>query len=708
MLLHGNRDGVSPCRSKTVQDTVGGSLPRVPKESMNAVAGRMRKVNVRCAAFFATLALVPSGLVTGSVVPSKLEVPRLAAAGSEGSYSAPTTTTLTVSNFHGGLVDGLPTFDWVWTATVAASGDPAPRAATGWIDFVLSDDTTVLANFYAYYSSASRPAVCALQTQVTLSQMIYPECESGGVTSVQLTGAQVSSPALALRARFVGSDHSGPSCSAPINPDTVPVYSPVISAPSDGSCPSWLPPPCPSGTVTGVIASETSPGAQGNFEVTARIANQTTAAIRVTGWMPSDLATIQAVLAVLSNSNEPDQWNDHPALVRQGESLTDTVAANFNSVTEPPSSQNSLMVLWEFASPEFADCQGAPDATGTPQPFIRPGQRTSSPTVPIRRQEQRVVVLSARASPQVLGPAGGTVVVAGSVRAARTCQLQLLSQHDFSVIYATNPRPCGDGTFSAHLVIGANRALHSREIVFALVARNGDSVSRGRFYISMGGAVPAVVSSVSVTPRAVGMAGGTVQVTAQVEGAVTCQLKMLTAQSFPVVYATNVRPCAGGTFSAKVIVGARGEQPKPSIPLVLLVRNSISTSSRSFYIMLTNVSIEPKHLTTSSSCPSGTVTGAIVRQSWTDDVGDVSVTVKVTNGTSAAVQVLDWSISDPDMVVFSDENWMNSPPTIPAGDSITDTESGITTDSYLPPPSRDHVSVDWSFAWSKFSGCGAP
>jgi hypothetical protein len=51
-------------------------------------------------------------------------------------------------------------------------------------------------------------------------------------------------------------------------------------------------------------------------------------------------------------------------------------------------------------------------------------------------------ILSVGAVPQQLGPHGGTTRVSASIEHAKTCQLHLLSQQAFNVVYATNLRPC--------------------------------------------------------------------------------------------------------------------------------------------------------------------------------------------------------------------------------------------------------------------------
>src|ERR1035441_5115281 len=92
------------------------------------------------------------------------------------------------------------------------------------------------------------------------------------------------------------------------------------------------------------------------------------------------------------------------------------------------------------------------------------------------------VVLSARATPSGLGPDGGQVEGTGTVKAARSCQLQLLSRQSFPVVYSHDATTaCGTGTYSAYVTIGANPTPVRRTVAFALVARNGPFSFTGRF-----------------------------------------------------------------------------------------------------------------------------------------------------------------------------------------------------------------------------------
>jgi hypothetical protein len=64
--------------------------------------------------------------------------------------------------------------------------------------------------------------------------------------------------------------------------------------------------------------------------------------------------------------------------------------------------------------------------------------------------------------------------------------LVLLSKQSFPVVYSHNATTsCRTGRYSAHVAIGANRTAIKRTIAFALVGRNGELSSTGRFYVSL-------------------------------------------------------------------------------------------------------------------------------------------------------------------------------------------------------------------------------
>jgi hypothetical protein len=197
-------------------------------------------------------------------------------------------------------------------------------------------------------------------------------------------------------------------------------------------------------------------------------------------------------------------------------------------------------------------------------------------------------VLSARATPSALGPAGGQVLVSGTVNNANTCQLVLLSRQSFPVVYSHNPTvACQGGAYSARVTIGANPSATKRTVAFALVARNGTYSSRGYFYVALEPLLVPTVLSARATPSALGPGGGRVIASGTVKNANTCQLVLLSHQSFPVVYSHNpTTACQGGNYSAHVTIGANPSATKRTVAFVLVARNGIYTSRGYFYVAL--------------------------------------------------------------------------------------------------------------------------
>jgi hypothetical protein len=157
--------------------------------------------------------------------------------------------------------------------------------------------------------------------------------------------------------------------------------------------------------------------------------------------------------------------------------------------------------------------------------------------------------------------------VTGKVRHAASCQLELLSRQSFPVVYSHNPTTaCRSGNYSAHVIIGANPSAAKRTVAFALVAGNGPYTSTGRFYVSLAPlAVPSILSA-RATPSALGPSGGQVAVTGTVRHAASCQLELLSRQSFPVVYSHNpTTACRSGNYSAHVVIGANPSTAKRTV-----------------------------------------------------------------------------------------------------------------------------------------------
>jgi hypothetical protein len=95
------------------------------------------------------------------------------------------------------------------------------------------------------------------------------------------------------------------------------------------------------------------------------------------------------------------------------------------------------------------------------------------------------------------------------------------------------------------------------------------------------------VLSAYATPSALGPSGGTVTVTGRVKNARTCQLEVLSRQSFPVVYSHNpTSACQNGAFSARVLIGANPSPVKRTVAFALLARDGSLSSTGLFYVSL--------------------------------------------------------------------------------------------------------------------------
>ena len=97
-------------------------------------------------------------------------------------------------------------------------------------------------------------------------------------------------------------------------------------------------------------------------------------------------------------------------------------------------------------------------------------------------------------------------------------------------------------------------------------------------------AVPLVLSA-SAAPPALGSHGGTVTVHGRVKNAVSCRLELLSQQSFPVVYARNLRPCKT-SLSAHVTVGANPTFVSRTVAFALVARDKADSYTGRFYVSL--------------------------------------------------------------------------------------------------------------------------
>ncbi len=266
------------------------------------------------------------------------------------------------------------------------------------------------------------------------------------------------------------------------------------------------------------------------------------------------------------------------------------------------------------------------------------------------------VVRSAGATPATLSASGGVVTVAGTVENATTCQLQLLSTQSFPVVFAHNTRPCSNGTFSAQVTVGPNTTPVQRTVAFDLVASNRVSTSVGRFYVLLAAVKPAAVLSATATPAKLPAAGGVVTVAARVENATTCQLQLLSTQSFPVVYSHNARSCSSGTFSANVTIGPNNTGVLRTIAFSLAASEGSVHADDPFYVSLAPAPVAVKNVVpTTTNQPtvaaSSTPPASTQSSNWSgySTTGGPFTVVKgtftvpsVTPGTPSYDQVAEW------------------------------------------------------------------
>ena len=164
--------------------------------------------------------------------------------------------------------------------------------------------------------------------------------------------------------------------------------------------------------------------------------------------------------------------------------------------------------------------------------------------------------LSASATPASLSAGGGVVMVAGTVESATIASSSSCRPSRSRSSFRTTPEPARHGAFSAQVTVGPNTTPVQRTVAFALVASNSASTSMGRFYVLLAGAKPSPRSSPpglrrpSSRPQAASW-----RLPPGSRTPPTCQLQLLSTQSFPVVYSHNAKACSTGTFSAEVTIG---------------------------------------------------------------------------------------------------------------------------------------------------------
>jgi Peptidase A4 family len=114
-----------------------------------------------------------------------------------------------------------------------------------------------------------------------------------------------------------------------------------------------------------------------------------------------------------------------------------------------------------------------------------------------------------------------------------------------------------------------------------------------------------VVLSASAAPSQLGSHGGTVTVNGRVKDALSCQLKLLSHQSFPVVFATNPRRCTT-TFTAHITIGANPTPVPRVVAFELVAQDGPTSFAGLFYVPLSPKAAAPKPFTTTRATPQAT------------------------------------------------------------------------------------------------------
>ena len=121
----------------------------------------------------------------------------------------------------------------------------------------------------------------------------------------------------------------------------------------------------------------------------------------------------------------------------------------------------------------------------------------------------------------------------------------------------------------------------------------------------------AAVLSASATPAQLPATGGTVTVTARVANATSCQLQLLSSQSFTVVYSHNPKDCSAD-YSARVTIGPNTTAVTRTVAFGLEAHNAASGSASRARLYLYLAAGAPGQIVTNTSAPpTTTVPGTV-------------------------------------------------------------------------------------------------
>ena len=147
---------------------------------------------------------------------------------------------------------------------------------------------------------------------------------------------------------------------------------------------------------------------------------------------------------------------------------------------------------------------------------------------------------------------------------------------------------------------------------------------------------PAGVLMFSTTPSTLGPAGGTVIATGRIKDATRCRLVLLSHQSFPVVYASNSRPCTPN-FTARIVIGPNPSPVRRVVAFALVASNSTSSSTGRAYVQLAAPKRITPPTTATTTVPTTTTTAAPTVTTTTTSTTTTTIAPTTTTTTPGTV-----------------------------------------------------------------------
>ena len=201
-----------------------------------------------------------------------------------------------------------------------------------------------------------------------------------------------------------------------------------------------------------------------------------------------------------------------------------------------------------------------------------------------------------------------------------------------------------------------------------------------------------LVLSVSASPAQVGSHGGSVSISGHLEHASTCRLRLLSRQSFPVVYASNARQCTS-TFSAHVTVGANPTPVERSIAFALVARNGEKRFAGLFYVSLAPLSAA-KPITSPAGAETTTTTPPPVPPTTTSPAPAATTTTSPATTTTVAPTTTTTAAAagGPPVTLEESPNWSGYSV---KGGPFTSVSGTFTVPSLTSGASCDQIASEW-------------